>query len=54
MDLANLDRVIEAPLISDRTGAFSQREIFFQQQEEKGAFAFRYLENDGHPDHNLW
>ena len=46
--------VTEASFTPVRHGAFTQREIFFQQQEANGAFSFVYLLNDGQGDHSLW
>ena len=46
--------VTEAPLVSEQNGPFTSRELYFQQQEEAGAFTFTYLYNDGQLQHCLW
>ncbi len=40
--------------LQPRPGLYVQRELFFQGQEEAGAFRFEYLLNDGQKQHNIW
>lgn len=41
-------------IFSERHGPYTQRELFFQQQESSGAFTFQYIENDGKAQSNVW
>ena len=41
-------------LFSERHGPYTQRELFFQQQEAAGAFTFEYVENNGESQNNIW
>ena len=44
----------ESPLFVAPTGAYTQREQFFQQQEASGAVTFHYIRNDGVGPHSMW
>lgn len=35
-------------------GAYSQRELQFVEREARGELAFRYIRNDGEPQHLEW
>ena len=35
-------------------GVYSQREAFLAKREAEGELSFRYVENDGTPDNNMW
>ncbi|CAK0784458.1 hypothetical protein CVIRNUC_007662 [Coccomyxa viridis] len=35
-------------------GVYSQREAFLAKREAEGELTFRYVENDGTPDNNMW
>ena len=35
-------------------GVYSQREAFLAKREAEGELTFRYVENDGTPDNNVW
>jgi hypothetical protein len=40
---------VEAP-----NGVFTQRELYMAKREAEGELAFKYVENNGSPDHNMW
>jgi hypothetical protein len=37
-----------------QVGAYTQRELWLQQQEQKGELRFVYIKNDGDEQHNRW
>ena len=41
-------------IFSERQGPYTQRELFFQQQEASSSFTFEYVENNGQPQNNVW
>ena len=41
-------------IFSERHGPYTQRELFFQQQEACSSFTFDYVENNGQPRNNVW
>ncbi|KAK9812998.1 hypothetical protein WJX72_007034 [[Myrmecia] bisecta] len=42
------------PVTVAPTGAYTQREVYLQKQEEEGEMSFEYVVNDGQPNNSIW